>query len=626
MLSITRMVISFIVHKNEEDVGEVLLFRNLLTILGASLKVPVSISAAQRGSEGVFDNLQKGLSRVFSGFGRKKKITEEDLKETLREIRKVLLEADVALSVVREFLSKVEEKAIGADILKDLKPEQTIVGIINDVLCELMGPVDHAIPYNTKRGVTVVMMCGLQGSGKTTTCGKLAKWFVKKSNKPLLVAADLQRPGAVEQLRVVGESIGVSVYSEEKGRPQKVCQRAVAHAIDKGFDVVILDTAGRLAIDEELMRELKDIHDLTTPEQVYLVCDGMLGQDAVKSAKGFADRFEIDGIIMTKLDGDARGGAALTVKSVVGKPIKWIGTGEKLEALEEFHPDRIASRILGMGDVVSLVETVKEKVDQEKAQAITRKMFEDTFTFDDFLTQIQMIENMGPLKNLMKMIPGAANAFGDAIDEMDGRELVGIRALIQSMSFEERMNPSLLETHPSAKSRRARIERGAGAPPTMMKTLLKQFQDLRDMMKLMTGQSGIKGALGRRMEKSMKKQRVSRAEDRGLVDKKEKKGLLGRMFGGGDEAEFSQEEYEAALKDAGMEIPKDIKEKLDKGDMSALAELEKKMDPAKAMQSAMNPAARQSPDDDDGGRRKLTEKELKKRKQERKARRKNRRR
>ena len=430
----------------------------------------------------MFDSLQQGLSSAFRSITGKARLTEANMREGLQLVRQALLEADVSVDVVREFMTRITEQAVGEQVLRSLRPEQQVVGIVHQELINLMGPVDHSL--HLKGDVSVLMLCGLQGSGKTTTCGKLGRLINQRGRKPLLVAADLQRPAAVHQLQVLGEQLGLPVYAEEGATdPVALCQNAVQHARQIEAQVVILDTAGRLHVDDELMEQLKRIDRRVSPEQVYLVVDAMTGQDAVTSAKAFNEALELDGVIMTKLDGDARGGAALSVKAVTGVPIKFIGVGEHLDALEEFHPDRLAGRILGMGDIVSLVEQAQEKFDQDEMALQEERLRKGEFTLDDFRRMISQMGKLGPLSKVMAMIPGLGSLkemMGDTDAEGDMRRLRGI---IDSMTPDERRNPSRTVDA----SRRRRIAAGAGVDPAEISQLVKQFDGVADVMKRMSG-------------------------------------------------------------------------------------------------------------------------------------------
>lgn len=424
----------------------------------------------------MFESLTEGMSSAFRKLVGTAKLNEENIDEGLRDVRKALLEADVNLTVVKSFIQTVKEKAVGEDVIKGVRPGQQIVKIVHDELVALMGPVDHSLKPSEDKGPTVVMMAGLQGAGKTTTCAKLALYLKKKRHKnPLLVAADLQRPAAVDQLKILGEQIGVPVYTE-KTNPVRVCQNGIAEAKKAGHDLVILDTAGRLHVDAELMNELEQIVKKCKPTNIFLVCDSMTGQDAVNSAKQFNDKLELDGLILTKIDGDTRGGAAISIKAVTGKPIKYLGVGEKIDMIEEFHPDRLASRILGMGDVVSLVEKAQEVMDSNQAMSLQKKMLEDKWNLEDFLTQLRSIKKMGSLKSLLGMIPGVGSMMKGV--DLDDKELGQVEAMICSMTKEERTKPDIIDF-----SRRRRIAKGSGRSPADVQGLLKQFGQMRKMMR-----------------------------------------------------------------------------------------------------------------------------------------------
>ncbi len=432
----------------------------------------------------MFEALQDGLSSAFKSLRGQGKLSESNMRDGLKLVEKSLLEADVSFPVVREFMSRVSEQALGERVLKSLNPSEQIVGIVHQELINLMGPVDHSLHLQGKGEVTVLMMCGLQGSGKTTSCGKLSRMLKDAGRKPLLVAADLQRPAAIDQLHVLGEQLGVDVYSDRQEKdPVKVCNAAVKQAKQLGADTVILDTAGRLHVDDELMQQLEKIDRRCNPQQVYLVVDGMTGQDAVNSAKAFNEALELDGVIMTKLDGDARGGAAISVKQVTGVPIKFIGTGEHLDALEEFHPDRMAGRILGQGDILSLVEKAQREFDQDEMLAQEERMKKGEFTLDDFKKQLKQINKLGPLQKVMGMIPGMGgltDMMDDVDPEQDMKRLFGI---IDSMTPDERRNP--MKT--IDQSRRRRIAAGSGVEPHEVNDLVKQFDAMSTMMTQMAG-------------------------------------------------------------------------------------------------------------------------------------------
>jgi len=428
----------------------------------------------------VFDSLTEKLGSVFRSLSGRGRITEANISDAMYQVRKALLEADVNYHVVKQFCKDVQDAAIGRQVHQSLHPGQLMIKIVYDELVRLMGPVDTRI-YFVSPGPTVIMLAGLQGCGKTTTAAKLGLYLVSKGRRPLLVADDLQRPAAIEQLKVLGQQAGIEVYSEQSTDPVGVASRAVRYAKEKGFDVVVLDTAGRLHIDEALMDQLQQITKAVTCHQIYLVCDAMTGQDAVNSAKEFNERLELDGVILTKLDGDARGGAALSVKAVTGKPIKFIGTGEKLDKLEEFHPDRMASRILGMGDVVSLVEKAQQHIEAEEAAKMQQKMIKGTFGFDDFLKQLHALKKMGGLKEMLQMVPGAAQLKELDLDEDQIRHM---EAIVQSMTPQERRNPDIIDA-----SRRRRIAAGAGVEPHDVSSLVKTFIRTRDMIRALSGGS-----------------------------------------------------------------------------------------------------------------------------------------
>ena len=423
-----------------------------------------------------------GIFRSLSGRGR---LTESNIQEALQEVRTALLEADVNFQVARDFVEQVRLKAIGQEVLKTLRPEQVFVKVIHDEMIALMGPVDTKIPFKSP-GPTVIMMAGLQGSGKTTTSGKLARLILDRGHRPMLVACDCQRPAAVEQLMVVGAQVGVPVFSEGLGDPVRIAKRGVKSAQEQNCDVVIVDTAGRLHIDQAMMQEAKDIAKAIQPDQIYLVCDAMTGQDAVTSAKEFNAALELSGVILTKLDGDARGGSALSVKAVTGKPIKFIGMGEKLDRLEEFHPDRMANRILGMGDVVSLVEKAQATVDADEAARMQEKLRTADFGLDDFLTQIRQMRRMGPLKEILSMVPGMGSALKDL--PIDEGELDQTEAIIHSMTPAERSDPDLIDS-----SRRRRIARGSGLEPQDVAGLVKSFGQVKNLVKQMKSAGAFGG-------------------------------------------------------------------------------------------------------------------------------------
>ncbi len=428
----------------------------------------------------MFESLSNKLESAFKVLKGHGKITEINVAETLKEVRRALLDADVNFGIAKEFTNTVKEKAIGSKVLTSLQPGQLLIKIVKDELTELMGSNAEGINLSSKP--TVVLMSGLQGSGKTTFSAKLALFLKnKKKKKPILVACDVYRPAAIDQLNVLGEQIGVEVYSDlEQKNPVKIAKSAIAKAKQNNNDLVIIDTAGRLAIDEVMMKEISDIHSAVSPNETLFVVDSMTGQDAVNTAKIFHDRLNFDGVILTKLDGDTRGGAALSIKSVVNKPIKFIGTGEKMDALDVFYPERMADRILGMGDVISLVERAQEQFDIEQARKINKKIAKNRFGFDDFLNQIQQLKKMGNMKDLIGMIPGAGKMMGDV--NIDDDAFKYIEAIIGSMTPKERSNPAILDY-----SRKNRIAKGAGRDVNEVNQLIKQFNQMSKMMKMMQG-------------------------------------------------------------------------------------------------------------------------------------------
>src|SRR6188472_4442017 len=434
----------------------------------------------------MFEALQDGLNSALKSLRGHGKLSESNMRDGLKLVEKSLLEADVSFPVVRDFMSHVTEQAVGEKVLKALNPSQQVVGIVYQELINLMGPVDHSLHLRGENDVTVLMMCGLQGSGKTTTTGKLGRFLKQRGRRPLLVACDLQRPAAIDQLHVLGEQLEIPVYSDRTNKdPVAVAQAAVREAKKSGADVVILDTAGRLHIDDELMAQLERIDRQIGPQQVYLVVDSMTGQDAVNSAKIFNEKLELDGVILTKLDGDARGGAAISVKQVTGVPIKFIGTGEHLDALEEFHPDRMAGRILGQGDLLSLVEKAQQEFDQDEMLRQEERLKKGQFTLDDFRKQLGQIGKLGPLQKVMGLIPGMSQMtemMGDMDPETDLKRLFGI---IDSMTPAERRSPSKLIDQP----RRRRIAAGAGVAPHEVNDLVKQFDAMAQMMTALAGKS-----------------------------------------------------------------------------------------------------------------------------------------
>jgi len=431
----------------------------------------------------MFDNLSDKLDKalhILKGHG---KITEVNVADTLKEVRRALLDADVNFKIAKDFTTRVKEKAIGQDVLTTLQPGQLMVKIVKDELTELMG--GDAAGVNLSGNPSVILMSGLQGSGKTTFSGKLASFLkTKKNKKPLLVACDIYRPAAINQLHVVGDQIGVEVYSEPDNKNAvSIATNAIAYAKQNGFNVVIVDTAGRLAIDEEMMNEIANVHAAIKPQETLFVVDAMTGQDAVNTAKAFNDRLDFDGVILTKLDGDTRGGAAISIKSIVNKPIKFIGTGEKMDAIDVFYPDRMADRILGMGDVISLVERAQEQYDEEEARKLQKKIAKNEFGFDDFLSQIQQVKKMGSMKDLVGMIPGVGKALKDV--EIEDDAFKHIEAIIHSMTPAERAKPTLLDA-----KRKLRVAKGSGTDINQVNQLLKQFDQMSKMMKMMQGAKG----------------------------------------------------------------------------------------------------------------------------------------
>jgi signal recognition particle subunit SRP54 len=431
----------------------------------------------------MFEDLQNRLSSAFRRFKVSGVLTEANMREGLREVRTALLEADVNFKVVGELMDRITAKAVGTQLIKAVRPEQQIVKIVHEELVELMGPVDPSIRFE-KTGATVLMLCGLQGSGKTTTCGKLARLLAAQGRKPMLVAADLQRPAAIEQLRVIGTQLSVPVFSQEKSNPVRVCQEALVEANRQGCDTLILDTAGRLHVDDELMSELVQIEKKVRPHQVYFVCDAMTGQDAVASAEAFNAALELDGVILTKLDGDARGGAALSVRKVTGVPVKFVGKGEKLDRIEPFEPERLVGQILGMGDIVDLVNRAQEVVDADEARRQQERLSKGKFDLNDFRQQIVQMKRMGSVRELMSKIPGLSQMAADAggIDADD--EVRRIQGIIDSMTPAERSQPELIDT-----SRRRRIAAGAGVDPAEVSGLVKQFDAMAGLVKSMSQMS-----------------------------------------------------------------------------------------------------------------------------------------
>ncbi|MGK9043835.1 signal recognition particle protein [Mammaliicoccus vitulinus] len=439
--------------------------------------------------EGLSERLQATMQRIKG----KGKVTEQDIKAMMREVRLALLEADVNFKVVKTFVNTVSERALGADVMQSLTPGQQVIKIVQDELTSLMGGENSKINMSSKPP-TVVMMVGLQGAGKTTTAGKLALLMRKQYNKkPLLVACDIYRPAAIEQLQTVGKQIDVPVYTEgDQVSPKEITENALKYAKEEHLDFVIIDTAGRLHIDETLMNELVDVKEVSNPDEIMLVVDSMTGQDAVNVAESFDNTLDVSGVTLTKLDGDTRGGAALSIRSVTNKPIKFIGMSEKLDGLEIFHPERMASRILGMGDVLSLIEKAQQGVDETKAKELEKKMRTSSFTFDDFLEQLEQVKGLGSIDDLMNMIPGANKMKGMKNANMDPKQIDNVQAIIRSMTLEERNNPEILNV-----SRKRRIAKGSGRTLQEVNRLIKQFGDMKKMMKQFTG-SNKKGKKGKK--------------------------------------------------------------------------------------------------------------------------------
>ncbi len=439
----------------------------------------------------MFENLSERLERSFKLLKGEGKITEINIAETLKDVRRALLDADVNYKTAKTFCDDVREQAIGQNVIKSLKPNQLMIKIVHDELAKLMG--GKAVDINIKGNPAVILMSGLQGSGKTTFSGKLANMLkTKKGKNPLLVACDVYRPAAIEQIKVLGEQIDVKVYAEEDNKnPVKIAQNSIKHAKMYGHDLVIIDTAGRLAIDEEMMDEIENIKKAVNPQEILFVVDAMTGQDAVNTAKEFNDRLDFDGVILTKLDGDTRGGAALSIRSVVNKPIKFVGTGEKMEAIDVFHPERMADRILGMGDRVSLVEKAQEQFDEEESRKLQKKIAKDQFDFEDFLAQIKQIKIMWNIKDLASMIPGLGKAIKNL--DIDDDAFKGIEAIIYSMTLEERRNPNIING-----SRRKRIADGSGTTVVEVNRILKQFDETKKMMRALSPNK-TKKKMARRM-------------------------------------------------------------------------------------------------------------------------------
>ncbi len=424
-----------------------------------------------------FEGLSTKLNNVFGKLKGHGKLTEKDIKEAMREVRMALLDADVNFKVAKDFVNKVSEKALGAQVMESLTPAQQVIDIVHRELIELMGNTTAKLNFPSKPPC-VIMMCGLQGAGKTTHCAKLAKWLEGQNRRPLLVACDVYRPAAIEQLHIVGEKVGAHVFDEGQGNPVEIAQHGIKYAKDQGFDTVLLDTAGRLHIDETLMKELEDIKATTQPNEILLVVDSMTGQDAVNVAESFNSTLDITGVILTKLDGDTRGGAALTVLAITGKPIKFAGIGEKPEDLEQFYPDRMASRILGMGDVLTLIDKAKASIDEKAAEKAVKKLQENKFDMNDLYAQFEQIEKMGNIRSILNMIPGIAGKIKD--EDIDEKKMPHTKAIISSMTKKEREKPSIIDA-----KRKRRIAAGSGTSVEEVNQLLRQFDQMQKVMKQM---------------------------------------------------------------------------------------------------------------------------------------------
>ncbi len=433
----------------------------------------------------LFSSLSEKFNHIFSKLTKRGKLTELEIKEAMREVRIALLEADVNYMVAKDFVKKVSEKAVGDEVMKSLTPAQQVIKIVRDELTELMSSQNQKLAISSAPP-TIIMMCGLQGAGKTTMCAKLGAHLKKSGKRPLLVACDIYRPAAINQLQVVGKQAGVEVFERGTQNPVKTAKQAIDHAKRQGLDTVIIDTAGRLHINEELMRELQEIKREVKPTEILLVVDSMTGQDAVTVAESFNRDLDITGVVLTKLDGDTRGGSALSIKAITGKPIKFTGVGEKIGDLEPFYPDRIASRILGMGDVLSLIEKAQEAVSEEEAKAIEKKFRENSFTFDDYLVQVESIKKMGSIKDILGMIPGLSGKIKNL--DIDENQLAINKAIIQSMTPQERRSPEIIKA-----SRRQRIANGSGTSVQQVNQLLKQFEQTKEMMKQMKNGRGMRG-------------------------------------------------------------------------------------------------------------------------------------
>ncbi|GEP19514.1 signal recognition particle protein [Pediococcus argentinicus] len=467
-----------------------------------------------------FEGLTERLQKTFNNLRRKGKVTEADLRDTMREIRLALLEADVNFQVVKKFVKTVRDQAVGTDILDGLNPAQQIVKLVNDELVKTMGSTDAPLNKSDKIP-TIIMMAGLQGAGKTTTTGKLAlKLKNEQHARPLLVAADVYRPAAVDQLVQVGERIDVPVYQEgTDANPVDIVRRGLAQAAENKNDYVFIDTAGRLQIDEKLMQELSDIKSLAHPDEILLVVDAMTGQNAVNTAEGFNNQLDITGVVLTKLDGDTRGGAALSIRAVTGKPIKFVGQGEKMEDLDVFHPDRMASRILGMGDMLTLIEKTQRDFDQKQAEEMNQKIRENTFDFNDFVDQLNQVQNMGPMEDIMKMIPGMANNPALQNVNMDPKDMEHMKAVVYSMTPQEREDPDILNP-----SRRRRIAAGAGRPVVEVNRMIKQFNQMKKMMNQVSkgNFNGLDGMLGKGVSGRLSKMAMNSMVRRNKKNKKKR--------------------------------------------------------------------------------------------------------
>lgn len=426
----------------------------------------------------MFESLQEKLEETLKRFRGQNKLTEDNVTEALTEVRTALLDADVAFTVTKSFIETVKEKSLGIEVKGNLLPGQLMIKLIHDELVDLMGSKKADLTL-APQPPSIIMVAGLQGSGKTTFCAKLAYQLKKKGKQPLLVACDVYRPAAIDQLRTLGQSMSLPVFSKDDAKPQEIAQDALSYARKYGRDVVIVDTAGRLTIDEEMMAEVVDLKAILKPHEILFVCDAMTGQDAVTTANAFNEKLDVTGVVLTKLDGDTRGGAALSIRHVLGKPIKFVGIGEKIDALEAFHPERIASRILGMGDVISLVERAQEQIDEKEAERLEEKIRKNQFTFEDFLGQMKMIKKMGSLRDLLGMIPGMDKQLRNV--EIDDKAMARVEAIILSMTMDERLNPRLLNG-----SRRRRIALGSGTSTQDVNRLIKQFEDMQKMMRSMT--------------------------------------------------------------------------------------------------------------------------------------------